>query len=153
MNRGHILSIGFCLIAISAVAQKFELNIHGKNLSDFIKLEKALGSEKYESKTNYMSLKGLAQPLIYRHKEDSLPVLLCYYFYFQKDSTIDYVSYEWDETNFKEHGEFDPKTPKEIKAYRDKYEEIYNQIFSAYGASKNISRPDDAADKSKGDFE
>lgn len=142
MNFTFKLTIGFYLITVSTLAQKIELNIHGKKLSDFIKIEKALGNKEYESKTNYVSLNGLAQPLIYKHKEEDLPDLLCYYFYFQTDSTIDYISYEWDEVNFKQHDEYAEKSSNEINAFKGKYNELYTQISNTYGESKNISKHD-----------
>jgi hypothetical protein len=151
MNR-HILTIGLFLITSSAFSQMLELDIHKNRLADFLKIEQSLGSERLESKSNYISQKGVAQPIQFKRKQNGIPDLICYYFYFQNDSTIDYILYEWDEGNFEGNNENLKKSPKEINAFIDKYNGLYNQISQAYGESKSEGSLNDLSKIEEGDF-
>jgi hypothetical protein len=88
------------MLTYFATGQSLQLNIQTKKLQDLIKLEDSLGSKKIKSESEYMSEPGIAWPETYRRKESKVPDMFCYYFYYEKDSSIDYILYEWDESKF-----------------------------------------------------
>jgi len=152
MNR-HILTIGLLLIGISVFSQKLEFDIKKNKLSDFLLIESKLGDERLENRSRHILQKGLAQPVEFRHPQKGLPDLVAYYFYYEKDSTLDNVLYEWDDNNFNNYAEIPRKSTDEIKNFIDKYEELYNQITKAYGRSENSSgNLNDTAKIETGDF-
>jgi hypothetical protein len=68
--------------------------------------------------------------------------------YYQQDSTIDHVVYEWD---------MDHSSDDEIKAFTNKYKVLYTEVFHTYGGSrsegsldnftmKDTWRPDDSTE-------
>lgn len=145
VKRLRLISV--CLLpACFAIGQNLQMDIHVNKLAYFIKLEDSLGSEKMKRQSEYMSEPGIAQPEIYRRKEAKVPDMLSYYFYYEKDSSIDYVLYEWDELNFTGYKENSKKTEAEIVNFIEKYNEIYSEIANRYGKSQsagdlsNISR-------------
>jgi hypothetical protein len=151
MNR-YILTLGLVLLTTSAFSQMLELDIHKYKLPEFLKIEEGLGSERLENKSNYISQKGVAQPIQFRRKQNGIPDLICYYFYFQYDSTIEHVLYEWDDGNFPGNKEDIKKSPDEINAFIDKYNELYDQIYKTYGESKSVGSLNDLSKIEAGDF-
>jgi hypothetical protein len=89
------------------------------------------------NKSSFISLPGVAQPLEFRRKEEAIPDLVAYYFYFTNDSTIDYILYEWDDENVKGHQEAVKKSSKETNAFIDKYKGLYRQISQTFGKSES----------------
>jgi len=136
MHR-QILTIGLLLMAFSTFSQTVELDIHANKLAHFLKNERNSGGERLERNSTYISGEATAQPMEFRHKGDILPDQVNYYFYFKKDSTIDYILYEWDSNKFLGFGEKPKKTQKQISAFIDKYKELYNQVFKIYGQGKS----------------
>jgi hypothetical protein len=125
-----------CLVlTFFAIGQNLQMDIYRMKLADFIKLEDSLGSEKVKPRSEYMSGPGIAQPEIYRRKESKVPDMLSYYFYHQKDSSIDYVLYEWDESNFTGYKENSKKTEAEVVNFIEKYNQIYSEIAKKFGDS------------------
>ncbi len=149
----YIISFSLLLIAISTLSQDLELNIQNKKLADFLKIEQLLGSERTENTSHFILKNGLAQPIQFRRKQRDLPDLTVQYFYFEKDSVIDNVVYEWSETNFQENKENATISNEEMKAFIDKYKDVYQQIFSKYGKSKSEGSIDDTSKIIKGGFE
>ncbi|UPT67341.1 MAG: hypothetical protein M0D57_01190 [Sphingobacteriales bacterium JAD_PAG50586_3] len=141
MNRliPIILLLSFYL---SGFAQNPELNIHNKKLADFIMIEKKAGGEIFASKSNHISGKGIAQPLIFKHKEKNLPYLFTYYFFYKSDSTISYILYEWDNTNIVGYDDVTIMPEKELKALINKYSTLTNYITNIYGPSKSTGSLD-----------
>jgi hypothetical protein len=131
MNK-HILTFTLLLLTNTTFSQAVELDIHGQRLSHFLKKELGLGGRLLENKSTYILQKGIAQPVMFEHKETNLPDLITYYFFYQKDSMIQYIRYEWDAGYT---GEPVHKSPEEIDAFIVKYKDLYNQIFKAYGKS------------------
>lgn len=150
MNK-YIVSIGLLLISPSSFSQDLELNIHNNKLADFLKIEQTFGSQRLENKSHYISNTGIAQPIQFRRKQSGFPDLIVQYFYFQKDSTIDNVMYEWDETNFKEENASMPSY--EIGSFINKSKELYNQIFNKYGLGKSEGNLEDTSKITTGGFE
>ena len=133
ISMQKVLLFFFSVFAVcTGNAQKFDTNSH--KLQFFTNLEQTLKSKKFITQTEYISSPGIAQPVIYRRKETLLPDLLCYYFYYIRDSSIAYVLYEWDEQNFSKQ-EPSIKSDKEIKSFISKYNNIYSDIISKFGQS------------------
>jgi len=114
--------------------QNLQFDINSHELKFFTNLEQTLKSKKFITQTENISSPGIAAPVIYRRKEIHLPDLLCYYFYYIRDSSIAYVLYEWDEKNFSKQ-EPSIKSDKEIKSFISKYKNIYSDIVSKFGQS------------------
>lgn len=132
MQKLMLLAALFLLSPL-ARAQSLSLDVHTGKLADHINLEKRLNSEQIENKSQYLLEQGVAQPIIYRRKQENVPDLLCYYFYYEKDSAIQYILYEWDETNFKGYMDSARKTTAEIKNYISTHDALYAQISGRYG--------------------
>ncbi len=133
-----LTTITICLLlTYFAVGQNLQLDIHIKKLIDFIKLEDSLSSKKIKGESEYMSEPGIAQPEIYRRKETKVPDMLCYYFYHEKDSSIDYILYEWDESNFTGFKENSKKSQAEVANFIERYNQIYSEIAVRFGKSQS----------------
>lgn len=83
-----------------------------------------------------MSANGIAQPEIYRRKETKVPDMVTYYFYYEKDSSIEHILYEWDETNFTGFKENSKKSEADVANFIEKYNEIYSSISNKFGESQ-----------------
>jgi hypothetical protein len=129
----EILAICLFLTTIPGVAQPLELDIHKNKLTDFLKVEQQLGSTLRENKSKFISQKGVAQPVEFIRVQKGIPNLLVYYFFYQTDSSISYILYEWDENNFNNRAELAKKSPDELSAFIDKYKELYSQASKIYG--------------------
>lgn len=151
MKCTNILA-GLLLIAHSTFSQNIELHIHGKKLTDLLRIEQVLGSERLENKTIYISGPGVAQPIGFRRKETDLPDLAVHYFYFKQDSAIDYILYEWDDNNFTEHTEGEQRSEKEMNAFKDGYKKLFTRVFQTFGKSKSGSDPEDLSKIPTGDL-
>jgi hypothetical protein len=104
-----------------------------------------------KKESDYISGKGVAQPLIFRRKEKDIPDLKTYYFFYNSDSTIHQILYEWDDNNFKRK-EKNIKSPAEIKAFIEKYKALYSQIAERYGISESEGDLNDLSKIETGDF-
>jgi hypothetical protein len=134
----QLTTIVICLLlTYFATGQNLQLDIHTKKLIDFIKLEDSLGSEKIKSESEYMSESGVAQPEIFKRKETKVADMLSYYFYYEKDSSIDYILYEWDESNFTGYKENSKKSEVEVANFIEKYNQIYSEIANRFGKSQS----------------
>ena len=150
------LKLLFCFAVFSHAnslsAQDVELDVHKNKLGNFIALEQNYGSTKVANKSNYISGKGIAQPLIFRRKQSGLPDLLTYYFYLKMDSTISYVQYEWDDKNAIDYKENRILNDAGTLAFIEKYKSLYNQVHQKYGSSISKGNLDDFARIATGDF-
>jgi hypothetical protein len=135
MQKLTLIVISF-ILTYFASGQNLQLDVHANRLGNFISLEQSLDSKKVKSESNYVSERGVAQPEIYRRKEEKVPDLLSYYFYYEKDSTIKYILYEWDESNFTGYKENAKKTNAEIANFIEKYNQLYAQVAAKYGKSE-----------------
>lgn len=63
-------------------------------------MEGILGSEKNPTTSNHVSFSGEAQPIKCLRKEKVIPDLSAFYFFKKADSTMSYILYEWDVSNF-----------------------------------------------------
>jgi hypothetical protein len=134
----YFTSIALFFLQFQVFSQSIALDIHRKSLSDFIKMEKDLGSHPIANTSIYMSENDIAQPIRFRRKENDMPDLIVYYFFYKSDSAVNHILYEWDESNFT--GDIEIKTkksPNEITPFINKYKQILSQITLAFGESKS----------------
>lgn len=146
----HLFTAGFFCISIWSYSQTLELNIHKNKLSDFLKIENDLKSERLENNATYVTPNGVAQPILFKRKQTNFPDLIISYFYFQKDSSITHLLYEWDDKTA--NGQNPKKTSKEITSFIDKYNELYTQTFKNFGESKSEGDLNDLSKIETGDF-
>lgn len=149
MQKLTLITISIILTHFAS-GQNLQLDIHAKRLRDFINIEQSLGSKKVKSESSYVSERGIAQPEIYRRKEEKVPDLLSYYFYYEKDSSIKYILYEWDESNFTGFKEDATKTNAEIANFIQKYNQLYAQVAANYGKSEQTGDLTDISLAQKG---
>jgi hypothetical protein len=113
-----------------------QVDIEGKKLDYFIKLENKLGSKIYKPDEIYTSIKPVTAPVIFERKEKEIPNLRVFYTLYKKDSTIAEILYEWDIRNF-EKGDNVKKPLNFSKAMIKKYHEIVDEVSKKYGSSKH----------------
>jgi hypothetical protein len=113
-----------------------QVDIEGKKLDYFIKLENKLGSKIYKTDEEYTSIKPVTAPVIFERKEKEIPNLRVFYTLYKKDSTIAEILYEWDIRNF-EKGYNVKKSLSFNKAMIKKYQEIVDEVSKKYGNSKH----------------
>ena len=116
-------------------AQEIITEIQGKKVDYFLKVEKKLNSELFNTNQTYLSMDDSAQPIIYKRKEKEIPDLLVQYSFSKKDSIINEVLYEWDVYNF-EKNENNVKSEKFNKALIEKYNNLLKTLRNKYGESK-----------------
>ncbi|MDC7125805.1 MAG: hypothetical protein PQJ46_09565 [Spirochaetales bacterium] len=139
--------IGFLFVSTSVFGQEFIFDIHNTSLSEYLRVEEDLGSEKIPTTSNYVSFDDEAQPIIYLRKEEIIPDLMAYYFFKKADSTMSYVLYEWDTFNF-EKQDNNQKSEQFQNALIAKYKGLKEDISDEFGQPEveknysNISRLD-----------
>lgn len=139
--------IGILFISTSAFGQKFNFDIHNTSLAEYLKMEEGLGSKKIPTTSNHVSFGGNAQPIKYLRKEKVIPDLTSFYFFKKADSTMSYILYEWDVSNF-ENQDNNQKSKKFQKALIAKYKGLKTEISNKFGQPEvkknysNISRFD-----------
>ena len=139
--------IGILFISTSVLGQEFNFDIHNTSLAEYLKMEESLGSEKIPTTSNHVSFGGNAQPIKYLRKEKVIPDLTSFYFFKKADSTMSYILYEWDVSNF-EKQDNNQKSEKFQKALIAKYKGLKKEISKAFGQPEvkknysNISRMD-----------
>lgn len=126
------LIIGILFISTSVFGQEFNFDIHNTSLSEYLKMEESLGSEKIPTTSNHVSFGGNTQPIKYLRKEKVIPDLTAFYFFKKADSTMSYVLYEWDVSNF-EKQDNNQKSEKFQKALITKYKELKKDISEDFG--------------------
>jgi DNA-binding Lrp family transcriptional regulator len=141
------LIIGILFISTSVFGQEFNFDIHNTSLTEYMKMEENLGSEKIPTTSNHVSFGGNAQPIKYLRKEKVIPDLTAFYFFKKADSTMSYVLYEWDVSNFEKQYN-NQKSEKFQEALIAKYKGLKKEISNEFGQPKvkknysNISRLD-----------
>jgi hypothetical protein len=148
-----LLSLSILLLAFNFSSySQITADIKDKTLSYFREYEQAANSVFVKNETEFVSFDGTGQPSVFRRKEKFLPDLLVSYFP-KKDSTISYISYEWDEKNFiKDHRV--PKQPIDsLKIYIDKYNELLGLVKVAFGEGKSTGSLNDLSLIETGKFQ
>jgi len=143
----NIFILVFLFIGITVFGQEFEFDIHNTSLDEYIQMEENLGSERIPTTSNHVSFSGDAQPIKFKRKENEISDLISYYYFKEKDSTMSFVLYEWDVSNF-EKKDNNQKSEKYQKAFISKYKKLKENISIEFGEPKikrnysNISRLD-----------
>lgn len=132
MNK-FFLPLGLILIGIPGSSQSLATNSHNKSIAEYIKLEKSLGSEIAERKDRYWPGRGIAQPIIFKRKQVNLPDLSVAYYYYELDSTIAQVDYEWNLDGLEKILHPDDSV---IRFLINKYNELHSEIRTRYGKSE-----------------
>ena len=107
--------------------------------------EKTVNGIPADATSDYLSGPGIGQPVVYRRKEKLLPDLLVYYFPNTKDSTINYILYEWDEANFTKSRQAVRQPLEKLKPYIDKYLRIKVQAEARFGKGETGGSANDPA--------
>lgn len=134
-------------ISTSAFGQEFNFDIHNITLPEYLKIEENLGSERILPSSNHVSFSGEAQPIMFLRKEKVIPDLTVYYYFKKVDSTMSYILYEWDVSNF-EKDDNNQKSENFQKAIIAKYIELKEYISKEFGQPvvksnySNLSRLD-----------
>ena len=144
------LTIVFLLLTTLIYSQTVEIEIHKNRIRDFMIIEQRLESEKLENKSTYILQKGVAQPILFKRKQSNLPDLIVSYFYFEKDSSISSILYEWDDKTV--NGQNPNKTPKEINDFINHYTNLFDQVSKKFGDSKSTGNMKDLSKIETGDF-
>lgn len=126
------LIITLLFISTSVLGQAFIFDIHNTSLAEYLKVEERLGSKRIPTTSNHVSFDGEAQPIKFIRREKIIPDLTVYYFFKKTDSTMSYVLYEWDVSNF-EQQDNNPKSEKFQKALIDKYKRLKKDIAKNFG--------------------
>lgn len=143
--------IGFLFISTSVFGQEFNFDIHNISLAEYLKMEESLESEKIPTTSNHVSFSGEAQPIKFLRKEKVIPDLITFYFFKKADSTMSYVLYEWDVSNF-EKQDNNQKSEKFQKALIKKYKELKKEISSNFGQPTTESNYSNLADYDQESF-
>ncbi len=138
MNQFIII---FILLTTTLMGQEISFDIHNKTLQEYLKFEKEIGSKRLALNTHYISLNGDAQPITFLRKQKIIPDLIVYYFFKEKDSSMSYILYEWDVSNF-EKKDNNKKSRRFQKAMISKYSDLKEKISEKFGpplVKKNYS--------------
>ncbi|MFI8380529.1 hypothetical protein [Leeuwenhoekiella sp. NPDC079379] len=127
------LTLGFILIGIAVYGQKFNFDIHNTTLSEYLEMERNLGSEQIPNIRNHVSADN-AQPIKFKREQKIISDLVAHYYFKKKDSTMSYILYEWDESLLTlKANTNDKKSKKYQKALIRKFNELEKMIVDTYG--------------------
>jgi hypothetical protein len=144
MKKIGLLIFFMAGFAVDSFGQ-YTFDIKGKTIAYARSYEKAAKSTTVEPTTNYISGEGVGQPEIFRRKEKSLPDLLVYYFPNTKDSTINYILYEWDDSNFAKGHDAIKQPLTALQPYIDKYLSVQKQAETVFGKAETSGSADDVS--------
>jgi hypothetical protein len=134
MKRLLIIILIFSSNVVCFAQNDIYTDIQGKKVSYFVALEQKNRSPRFHNDETYISLnQDLAQPIIYRRKQQVIPDLLVFYTFSKTDSLIEHILYEWDIRNFEKD---EPKKSLEHDVLLiKKYSELLNAMTKQYGKS------------------
>lgn len=117
-------------------SQDLDLDITGKTIHHFVKLEEKLKSKVYQTDGDIVLPSGMAMPIMYRRAEKNTPDLIVNYIFNATDSLIHQINYSWDPRNF-EKGEASPKLVTFDQQLIKKYNELLTALTAKYGVSES----------------
>jgi hypothetical protein len=138
-------------ISYTSFAQ-ITFDIKGKTLDYFRKYEQAAKSTPIKNNSQFISFDGTGQPVIFRRKEKQLPDVLVSYFP-KKDSTISYISYEWDGAGFMKDHRIAKQPVDSLKIYIEKYKALLSLVKAEFGEGKSTGSLDNLLLIETGDFQ
>lgn len=127
-----IFFIGLLFFSVSAMGQEFNFDIHTTSLSNYLMMEEKLGSERINNESRYFSGEGIAQPIRFLRKEDKIPNCIVSYQFYEKDSLLTEIEFEWDVNNF-EKEDNNKKSEEFEKELISKYEKLKKIISEKFG--------------------
>jgi hypothetical protein len=125
----------FFFITAYTFGQEYTFDIHEISLSKIIEIEKNIGSKRIQNESRYYSGKGIAQPIRFQRKENKIPDCIIKYQFYEKDSVLTEIEYEWDVYNF-EKNDNNQKTLTFEKAMIKKYETLKEMVSKKFGRPK-----------------
>ena len=137
-----LLSLLFSLNAVSQI----ELDITNKTLKELLAKEAAAGGKLIPTTSRYISASDeVAQPVRFQRKEQVIPDLIVEYFYFEVDSLMNEVLYEWDISNFND-SQNNPQSKEVQFAMIAKYKKLVQMLTAKYGAGNSTGSLEDLSD-------
>lgn len=144
--KKFLLILFFFSCPILLFAQ-INLDIKNKKINFFKALEVKNKSVLLKDKSHYLNNEQVYQPIIYkRKKQNDLPDLLVYYFYYKRDSTISYILYEWEDKSDT------VMALSQTKTLYAKYNELLTQINAKFGKSETQGNLRDSSDLAYKDY-
>ncbi len=128
MKKLLFLSIFLCYNTL--LFAQINLNIKEKKIDFFRTVELENKGELIKNEAKYINEEDIGQPIIYKREQNNLPDLLVYYFPLKKDSSINYILYEWHDNQAL------VRSLTELKPYFLKYDDLLKQITTKYGKSQ-----------------
>ncbi|PAW94017.1 hypothetical protein CKK33_11140 [Mucilaginibacter sp. MD40] len=122
---------------------QINFDIKNKNIAEIRSYETNLKSKPVDLWSTYINPPGIADPVVFERPEKNVPNLWVYYFANAKDSTINNILYEWDDSNFTEdhHATTQPTTV--LMNYVNKYKELLAQVSANYGTPETTGSIED----------
>jgi len=130
----NIFTLVILLIGIAVFGQEYGFDIHNTSLDEYIQMEEKLGSERIPTTLKHVSFNRDAQPIKFKRNQKVIPDLVSYYYFKEKDSTMSYVLYEWDESRQSKKANLNyTKSKKFQKALIRKFNKLEKSITKLYG--------------------
>jgi len=139
-----LLPILLLLVPTLSLAQ-ISVDISGKDLNYYRKIEKANKSEIFKSDMGYLQSGEMATPEVYRRSQPNLPDLLVTYYSKKEMSKITEIDYSWDEANFVADKMPKLKTSQQLMPYIEKYKELLSEISAKFGSGKTEGNLEDTS--------
>jgi hypothetical protein len=138
-NKKHkmnsLIKFFLLFIPIGILGQEINFNLHKTSLNECIQIENLLKSKRLSNTSKYYSGKGIAQPIRFEREEKIIPNCIVSYKFFEKDSLLSEIEYEWDIYNFEQQD-----NNKKSKEFEDeliiKYQNLKDFISKEFGQPK-----------------
>ncbi|RFZ94068.1 hypothetical protein D0C36_00460 [Mucilaginibacter conchicola] len=150
--RKSVAALLFIAICCETSVAQLIFNFKDKHISEIRNNEIASNSKQVTPSSTYMNPPGIADPVVFERQEATVPNLWVYYFPNAKDSTINNVMYEWDDSNFAPDHHSSPESPEVLNNYITKYKELLKQVSANYGKPETTGSIDDLSLIESGKF-
>lgn len=133
-NYLFIIAILFC--SNNLFGQSIQLDLKDISLDQLLEIEHSLNSQRIENTSNYISSKALAQPIIFKRKSEIIPDLEVQYFFYEADSAMHKILYEWDLSNFEKERD-NPQDSTFLMAMINQFNSLNRLIDSTFQSSSS----------------
>ena len=130
-------------------SQNFKLI--NSNISNSLLWEKQNDGKLISNKSKYILADGISQPIRFEHIEDNVPNLITSYFYYEEDSSMHKIEYEWDAKNYWD-GDIQKLSATEQDALKVRYDEIVEKIENSYGKPETEEKKEYSKAISEGSY-
>ncbi|RFZ84559.1 hypothetical protein DYU05_02770 [Mucilaginibacter terrenus] len=149
----QILTITVFLTSVrSAAYAQIIFDVKGKTMEYVKTFEKAAKSTPVFLENTYLNAPGVGQPVVYLREEKLLPNVLVYYFPNTRDSTINYILYELDESNFGKDQQAIKRPVEDLLPFIDRYKKFLTQAQAIFGPGESSGSLDDTSAIESGRF-